>query len=107
MAALPPLLSPSQVVSRAFLPGWFALAFAGGAVNATALAACRRFVAHVTGSLTHLAMDYAVRYEKMPWYPYTRTVTRGVLTTYPDATKEIVLATVLACSNLFLLWNRR
>lgn len=55
----------------------------------------------------HLAMDYAVRYEKMPWYPYTRTVTRGVLTRYPDATKEIVLATVLACSNLFLLWNRR
>lgn len=59
MPALAPLLPPDKVVSRAFLPGWFALAFAGGAVNATALAACRRFVSHVTGSLTHLAMDYA------------------------------------------------
>ena len=54
----------------------------------------------------HLCMDYAVRYEKMPWYPYTLTVTRGVLTALPDAAKEIALATVLACSNLFLFWNR-
>lgn len=54
----------------------------------------------------HLMMDYAVRYEKMPWYPYRLTVTRGVLTTVPDATKEIALAAVLACSNLFLFLSR-
>lgn len=55
----------------------------------------------------HLAMDYAVKYEKMPWYPYALTVTRGSLTTLPDGAKELVLATVLACSNLFLFWNHR
>lgn len=55
----------------------------------------------------HLAMDYAVRYEKMPWYPYTLTVTRGWLTTIPDRTKELCLAVTLLCSNLYLFWNQR
>jgi len=55
----------------------------------------------------HLAMDYAVRYEKMPWYPYLNRVTRGWLTQVPDTTKEILLLLVLTCSNAFLFWGRR
>ena len=45
-------------MSRRLLPVWFALAFAGGAVNASALSACQRFVSHITGCLTRFAMDY-------------------------------------------------
>jgi hypothetical protein len=54
----------------------------------------------------HLAMDYAVRYEKMPWYPYSTHVTRGWISTLPDGTKEGVLAAALLCSNLFLFFSR-
>jgi len=57
--------------------------------------------------IVHLAMDYAVRYEKMPWYPYSAVVTRGWLTRIPDAVKEGVLLVVLICSNVFLVWTRR
>jgi hypothetical protein len=56
--------------------------------------------------LPHVAMDYLVRYEKMPWYPYSTRVTRGWLTGIPDRLKELTLATTLLCSNLFLLWKR-
>lgn len=54
----------------------------------------------------HVAMDYLVRYEKMPWYPYSARVARGWLVTLPDALKEAVLLVIFACSNLALLWNR-
>jgi hypothetical protein len=56
--------------------------------------------------LLHLALDYLVSYEKMPWYPYSLHVTRGWLVTIPDRLKEGVVLAVFACSNLFLLWNR-
>jgi hypothetical protein len=55
----------------------------------------------------HLTMDYLVRYEKMPWYPYTKTVTRGWLIDVPDAAKEITLAIIFLCTNLFLYLNQR
>jgi hypothetical protein len=54
----------------------------------------------------HVLLDYSVRYEKMPWYPYSPWVTRGWLTRVPDKVKEGVLLTVLLCSNLLLFWNR-
>jgi hypothetical protein len=53
----------------------------------------------------HVALDYTVRYEKMPWYPYSAWVTRGWLTRLPDGLKEAVVLTVLVCSNLLLYWN--
>ena len=53
----------------------------------------------------HVAMDYLVRYEKMPWYPYSTRVTRGWLTGIPDRTKEITLFAILACTNLYLVLN--
>ena len=56
--------------------------------------------------LIHVAMDYLVRYEKMPWYPYSTWVTRGWLTGVPDKLKEVTLLLILICSNLYLVWNR-
>lgn len=53
----------------------------------------------------HIAMDYSVRYEKMPWYPYSLRVTRGWLTRIPDRIKEGVVLSVV-CTTLLLLWNR-
>jgi hypothetical protein len=53
----------------------------------------------------HLAMDYAVRYEKLPWYPYSTWVTRGIGVSLPDGAKEAVLAGVLLCSNLYLFFS--
>jgi hypothetical protein len=52
--------------------------------------------------LIHLAMDYAVSYEKMPWYPYSPVVTQGFLVGISDRTKEAVLIVVLLCMNLLL-----
>ena len=52
--------------------------------------------------IIHLLMDYAVRYEKMPWYPYSTRVVRGWLTSVPDAVKELLLLVVLICSSLYL-----
>jgi hypothetical protein len=48
----------------------------------------------------HVAMDYSVRFEKMPWYPYSPWVTRGWLTTIPDKVKEAVLFTLLLLANV-------
>jgi hypothetical protein len=56
--------------------------------------------------LIHVAMDYLVRYEKMPWYPYSTRVTRGWLTRVPDKLKEATLFAILLCSNLYLVWKR-
>ena len=53
--------------------------------------------------LIHLAMDYGVSYEKMPWYPYSPVVTQGFLVGIADKTKEVVLIVVLLCMNLLLL----
>ena len=52
--------------------------------------------------LIHLAMDYSVGYEKMPWYPYSPLVTRGFLVGVSDKAKEAVLIVVLLCMNLLL-----
>jgi hypothetical protein len=54
----------------------------------------------------HLAMDYSVGYEKMPFYPYSRHIS-GWFTRYPDRTKELILLAGLACSQAYLLWARR
>ena len=55
----------------------------------------------------HVAMDYSVRFEKMPFYPYSRWVTRGWLTEIPDKVKEGVLFVSLAAANVLLYWYRR
>jgi len=52
--------------------------------------------------LIHLAMDYGVSYEKMPWYPYSPLVTQGFLVGVSDKTKEAALIVVLLCMNLLL-----
>jgi len=54
----------------------------------------------------HMAMDYSVRYEKMPFYPYSTWVTRGWLVSIPDGAKEAVLAAVLLCLNILLFLRR-
>ena len=54
----------------------------------------------------HVAIDYSVRFEKMPLYPYSPWVTRGWLTGIPDKVKEGVLFAVLLCTNLLLYWAR-
>lgn len=56
--------------------------------------------------LIHVAMDYLVRYEKMPWYPFSTRVTRGFLTGIPDRTKEFALAAVLLVANGWALWKQ-
>jgi hypothetical protein len=58
--------------------------------------------------LIHVAMDYSVSFEKMPFYPYSARVTRGWLTSVSDKTKERVLFTVLLALNLALYvgWHR-
>jgi hypothetical protein len=54
----------------------------------------------------HVAMDYSVRFEKMPWYPYSRLVTRGWLTAIPDKLKEGILFIALLVANVALYWSR-
>jgi hypothetical protein len=55
----------------------------------------------------HVAMDYSVRFEKMPFYPYSAYVTRGWLVDVPDKVKEGVLFSVLLVLNVALYWSRR
>lgn len=55
----------------------------------------------------HVAMDYSVRFEKMPFYPYSGFVTRGWLTRIPDKVKEGVLFAALLVANVALYWARR
>lgn len=50
----------------------------------------------------HVALDYSVRFEKMPFYPYARWVTRGWLTGIPDRVKEVVTLVVLLALNVVL-----
>jgi len=54
----------------------------------------------------HVAMDYSVRFEKMPFYPYSTLVTRGWLTGIPDRMKEGVLFVVLLALNVAVYWSR-
>ncbi|MBN8609522.1 MAG: DUF1275 domain-containing protein [Deltaproteobacteria bacterium] len=58
MTALTPILSPREVHGRKQIGIWVTLAFSAGCVNAIALAACQRFVTHVTGTLTLLGTDH-------------------------------------------------
>lgn len=55
----------------------------------------------------HVAMDYSVRFEKMPLYPYSPWVTRGWLTRVPDKVKEGIVFAVLVVLNLLVYWSRR
>lgn len=50
----------------------------------------------------HLCLDYSVRFEKMPLYPYSKWVTRGWLTNVPDKTKEICVFATGLCLLIFL-----
>jgi len=54
----------------------------------------------------HLAMDYSVRFEKMPFYPYSPWVTRGWLTRIPDKIKEATVFSVLLVLNVLVYWWR-
>lgn len=55
----------------------------------------------------HVAMDYSVKYEKMPFYPYSRYVTRGWLAAIPDRVKEAILFVGLLCTISLLNLARR
>ena len=55
--------------------------------------------------IIHVAMDYSVRFEKMPFYPYSAYVTRGWLINVPDKVKEAVLAVVLLALNVALYYG--
>jgi uncharacterized membrane protein YoaK (UPF0700 family) len=55
---MPPLLPAEAVHSKRHLLVWLALAFSAGATNAATLAACQRFVTHVTGTLTRIGADF-------------------------------------------------
>lgn len=54
----------------------------------------------------HVAMDYSVRFEKMPFYPYSRWVTRGWLTGVPDKLKEGILFVALVVLNVLVYVSR-
>jgi hypothetical protein len=56
--------------------------------------------------LVHVALDYSVRYEKMPFYPYSAWVTRGWLTRIPDKVKEIAVLVPAAAVAVWLLARR-
>lgn len=70
------------------------------------LAIALRTLVPVVFLTMHIAMDYSVRYEKMPFYPYSTWVTRGWLASVPDRVKEAALFVVLLCLNLFLFLRR-
>jgi hypothetical protein len=53
----------------------------------------------------HVALDYSVRFEKMPFYPYSPWVTRGWLTQVPDRLKEGIVFTVALVLNVLLFWS--
>jgi hypothetical protein len=50
----------------------------------------------------HLALDYAVRYEKMPFYPYSKWVTCGWNSGPSDKVKEIFVFIPALCLTVFL-----
>ncbi len=50
----------------------------------------------------HMAMDYSVRYEKMPFFPYSWWITRGWLINIPDRAKELATAAIALALNVWL-----
>ena len=54
----------------------------------------------------HLFLDYSVRYEKMPFYPYSKWVTRGWLTGPSDKLKEACVFTLALCLTVLLFIRR-
>ncbi len=54
----------------------------------------------------HMAMDYSVRYEKMPLFPYSWWITRGWLINIPDKVKEIATLVVAVALNVWLYLPR-
>ena len=52
----------------------------------------------------HVAMDYCVSFEKMPFYPYSPLVTRGWLASIPDKVKERILFVLLLVANVAVYW---
>ena len=50
----------------------------------------------------HLALDYSVGYEKMPFFPYSGYVTCGWFTRLSDRTKEVAILTTLAFVGVLL-----
>ena len=52
----------------------------------------------------HVVMDYSIRFEKMPFYPYSPWVTRGWLTSIPDKVKEGIVFGLLLAANLAFYW---
>jgi hypothetical protein len=54
----------------------------------------------------HVAMDYSVRFEKMPFYPYSAWVTRGWLSGVPDRVKERALFALLLVANALVYFHR-
>ncbi|MFI5207073.1 MAG: hypothetical protein ACHQU8_02785 [Gemmatimonadales bacterium] len=55
----------------------------------------------------HVAMDYSVRFEKMPLYPYSRWVTRGFLINVPDKLKEAIVFAAALCTIALLYFSAR
>lgn len=55
--SLPPLFDQGSVHAPSRVASWLGLALSAGAVNAIALAACSRFVTHVTGTVTRIGVD--------------------------------------------------
>ena len=55
----------------------------------------------------HIVMDYSVRFEKMPLYPYSNWVTRGFLIDVPDKVKEAIVFTAALCTNALLYFSAR
>jgi hypothetical protein len=55
----------------------------------------------------HLALDYSVGYEKMPFYPYSTYVTRGWFPRFSNRAKELTVLVTLACTSLLLAWPAR
>lgn len=45
----------------------------------------------------HLCLDYSVRFEKLPLYPYSKWVARGWLIDVADNTKELIVFVTFAC----------
>src|SRR5688572_17944437 len=53
------LHKPDSVFSLRHVPSWLMLCFAAGAVNATSMLACSRYVTHVTGTVTRIGAEVA------------------------------------------------
>ena len=57
---MPALHKTDRLWSLRHAPTWLLLTAAAGAINVTAFCACRRFVSHVTGSVSNVALDASI-----------------------------------------------